>query len=113
MPLAIVAIVLMLVIAVAILGMRRRPRQDEGMQTFRRHIDALSPEARREVMDRARRHDQTGQGGSMGQSGQTGQPGQTGPTGPFGQFDPTGRVGRDDERGPDAAAAGGAADGNG
>lgn len=27
------------------------------MQTFRRHIDALSPEARREVMDRARRHE--------------------------------------------------------
>jgi hypothetical protein len=48
----------MLVTAVVILGSRRRPRQDEGMQTFRRHIDALSPEARREVMDRARRHDE-------------------------------------------------------
>ena len=61
MPLAIVAVVLMLVIAVVILGMRRRPRQDEGMQTFRRHIDALSPEARREVSDRARKH-QEGRG---------------------------------------------------
>jgi hypothetical protein len=75
-PLAIVAVVLMLVVAVVILGMRRRPRQDEGMQTFRRHIDALSPEARREVMrhidalspearrevsDRARKH-QEGRG---------------------------------------------------
>jgi hypothetical protein len=28
------------------------------MATFRRHIDALSPEARRDVMDRARRHEQ-------------------------------------------------------
>jgi hypothetical protein len=60
-PVAIVAIVLMLVVAVAILGMRRRPRQDEGMQSFRRHIDALSPEARREVSDRARKH-QEGRG---------------------------------------------------
>ncbi len=61
MPYAIVAIVVMLVVAVAILALRRRPRQDEGMQTFRRHIDALSPEARREVSDRARKH-QEGRG---------------------------------------------------
>ena len=33
---------------------RRAPRQDSGMTSFRRHIDALSPEARREVMDRVR-----------------------------------------------------------
>ncbi|MEK7422483.1 MAG: hypothetical protein AAB131_01450 [Actinomycetota bacterium] len=57
-PIVIVVLVAMLVTAVVILGSRRRPRQDEGMQTFRRHIDALSPEARREVMDRARRHDE-------------------------------------------------------
>jgi hypothetical protein len=43
---------------VLLLGFSRRPRQDEGMATFRRHIDALSPEARRDVMDRARRHEQ-------------------------------------------------------
>ncbi len=61
MPFAVIALVLMIVVAVAILGMRRRPRQDEGMQTFRRHIDALSPEARREVSDRARKH-QEGRG---------------------------------------------------
>ena len=55
-----VAIIVIAVIAgsVAIIAMRRRPRQDEGMQNFRRHIDALSPEARREVHDRARRHDE-------------------------------------------------------
>lgn len=57
-PIVIVVLVAMLVTAAVILGSRRRPRQDEGMQTFRRHIDALSPEARREVMDRARRHDE-------------------------------------------------------
>lgn len=28
------------------------------MASFRRHIDALSPEARRDVMDRARRNEQ-------------------------------------------------------
>ena len=31
-----------------------RPRQEPGVVSFRRHIDALSPEARREVMDRVR-----------------------------------------------------------
>ena len=56
-PVAIIALVAVLVVAVVIFGTRRRPDQDDGMQTFRRHIDALSPEARREVMDRARRHE--------------------------------------------------------
>ncbi|MEZ5251093.1 MAG: hypothetical protein R2713_18295 [Ilumatobacteraceae bacterium] len=42
-----------------ILGLRHRTRQDDGVQSFRRHIDALSPEARREVADRARRHETT------------------------------------------------------
>lgn len=51
-------IVALVVLLVVIIGMRRRPRQDEGMQNFRRHIDALSPEARREVHDRARRHEE-------------------------------------------------------
>jgi hypothetical protein len=51
-------IVALVVLVVVIIGMRRRPRQDEGMQNFRRHIDALSPEARREVHDRARRHEE-------------------------------------------------------
>jgi flagellar biosynthesis/type III secretory pathway M-ring protein FliF/YscJ len=55
-----VIIVLIAVVAVAVfmLRTRRGPRQDEGMQSFRRHIDALSPEARREVIDRARKHDE-------------------------------------------------------
>jgi hypothetical protein len=46
-----------LVIAVAVmiwLGLVRRPRQDAGIVGFRKHIDALSPESRREVQDRVR-----------------------------------------------------------
>jgi len=45
--------VIVVVFAVWIVA-RRAPRQDAGMTSFRRHIDALSPEARREVMDRVR-----------------------------------------------------------
>jgi hypothetical protein len=57
-------IVVVIMVLVALVGLvvwlvaNRPPRQDEGMQSFRRHIDALSPEARRDVMDRARRHEQ-------------------------------------------------------
>jgi hypothetical protein len=37
------------------IGVRRSgPRQETGVDNFRRHIDALSPEARREVQDRVR-----------------------------------------------------------
>ena len=58
MLVTIIVVVALVVLLVVIIGMRRRPRQDEGMQNFRRHIDALSPEARREVHDRARRHEE-------------------------------------------------------
>ncbi len=58
MIVGIVVVVLLVIGAGLLLGLSRRPRQDEGMATFRRHIDALSPEARRDVMDRARRHEQ-------------------------------------------------------
>lgn len=54
-------IVVALVVGLAAVVMsfaRRRTRQDDGMHSFRRHIDALSPEARREVADRARRLDE-------------------------------------------------------
>ena len=49
---AIAAAVLLLIIGV--IAYARRPRQDSGLTSFRRHIDALSPESRREVMDRVR-----------------------------------------------------------
>ena len=55
---AIAAAVLLLVIG--IIAYMRRPRQDSGLTSFRRHIDALSPESRREVMDRARPTRQSG-----------------------------------------------------
>ena len=46
------AVVLLLVIG--LIAYARRPRQDAGLTSFRRHIDALSPESRREILDRAR-----------------------------------------------------------
>jgi hypothetical protein len=58
-PVLIVIVIIAMVGAVAVMfRSRQRPRQDEGMHSFRRHIDALSPEARREVIDRARKHDE-------------------------------------------------------
>ena len=47
----VVAVVLALV---ALLWFIRRPRVDQGLDSWRRHIDALSPEARRQVIDRVR-----------------------------------------------------------
>ena len=55
---AIVAVVLLL--AIGLIAYSRRPRQDSGLTSFRRHIDALSPESRREVMDRVRPSEHNG-----------------------------------------------------
>ena len=52
----IAAAVVVLGSALALRG-RRRARQESGITNFRRHIDALSPEARREVMNRVRPDD--------------------------------------------------------
>jgi hypothetical protein len=50
-----VIIVLAAIAVVAVLGLwlalRRGPRHEPGMVSFQRHIDALSPEARRQVRD--------------------------------------------------------------
>jgi hypothetical protein len=50
-----VIIVLVAIAVVAVLGLflalRRGPRAEPGMVSFQRHIDALSPEARRQVRD--------------------------------------------------------------
>lgn len=51
----IITLVVVLIGAAGYLVVRSRPRQDSGMSSFRRHIDALSPEARREVQDRNKR----------------------------------------------------------
>ncbi len=48
------AVVIVVVLVGIFLVLRRRPHQEPGVVKFRRHIDALSSEARREVMDRVR-----------------------------------------------------------
>lgn len=59
-----VLIVVAIVLLVAVLAVRisRRRRPVDGVASFRRHIDALSPEARREVIDRVRNARDTGKG---------------------------------------------------
>lgn len=57
MTVVLVAVAVLVLVALVVLVVKRRPRQDAGIAGFRRHIDALSPEARREVMDRAQRRD--------------------------------------------------------
>ncbi|HEY4607831.1 MAG TPA: hypothetical protein VIH06_01460 [Ilumatobacteraceae bacterium] len=54
MTLVIVAVAAVLIVAILLIAYTRRPKQDAGLTSFRRHIDALSPESRREVMDRVR-----------------------------------------------------------
>ena len=51
----VVGLVVGVVVAVVLLVVARRPRQDAGVSRFQRHIDALSPEARREVIDRVQK----------------------------------------------------------
>ncbi|MEI8240323.1 MAG: hypothetical protein WCI22_12985 [Actinomycetota bacterium] len=50
-----VVAVVAVVVGIVVLVVTRRPRPEPGVASFRRHIDALSPEARREVMDRVRK----------------------------------------------------------
>jgi hypothetical protein len=49
-----VAVVLVIVGAL-VMSSRRRP--SDGVESFQRHIDALSPEARRRVVDRVQKLD--------------------------------------------------------
>ena len=58
---ALVIVGVVIVGAIAFLVTRRRRPQD-GVSSFRRHIDALSPEARREVIERVQRARETGKG---------------------------------------------------
>ncbi|MDA0371047.1 MAG: hypothetical protein O3C62_02030 [Actinomycetota bacterium] len=46
----VVAVCLAIFLALAIA--RRTPSSDDGVASFRKHLDALSPEARRQVIDR-------------------------------------------------------------
>jgi len=49
-----VGIIVVVVAVFVVLGARRRtPSSDDGVAAFRRPLDALSPEARRSVIERA------------------------------------------------------------
>jgi hypothetical protein len=59
----IIAIVVAIVVSGAFAFVRiSRRRPVDGVESFRRHIDALSPEARREVIDRVQNARDTGKG---------------------------------------------------
>ena len=60
MTAVIAGVAVVLLLAIGLIAYTRRPRQDSGLTSFRRHIDALSPESRREVMDRVRPSEQNG-----------------------------------------------------
>ena len=63
MTTAIIVVVVAVLVAgllIMLLGLRRRPV--DGVASFRRHIDALSPEARREVIDRVQNARESGKG---------------------------------------------------
>ena len=45
-------VVVCMAIFVALAVARRTPSSDDGVASFRKHLDALSPEARRQVIDR-------------------------------------------------------------
>jgi len=51
---AIIGVVAFVAIFFAVRIIKAGPRGEPGVVSFRKHIDALSPEARREVMDRVR-----------------------------------------------------------
>ena len=54
MTLVITVAAVALLVVIGLIAYARRPRQDAGLTSFRRHIDALSPESRREILGRAR-----------------------------------------------------------
>ncbi|HAP77375.1 MAG TPA: hypothetical protein DCR14_14995 [Acidimicrobiaceae bacterium] len=53
-----IAVVVVAALALVVMTRGRGGRQESGVVSFRRHIDALSPEARREVHDRVRAQQQ-------------------------------------------------------
>ncbi len=50
----VVGVAVIIVVVIGVILSRGGSRQEPGVVSFRKHIDALSPEARREVMDRVR-----------------------------------------------------------
>ena len=50
----VIGVAVIIVVVIGVILSRGGSRQEPGVVSFRKHIDALSPEARREVMDRVR-----------------------------------------------------------
>ncbi len=61
-----VAVVVVVILFAAILVSRRRPSRDDGVASFQRHLGALSPEARRQSIQRARKPDDRDDDGTGG-----------------------------------------------
>ena len=62
----VVAIAAVVVLAVVVVVVVQRRRHRDGVATFRRQIDALSPEARRPVVDEVQRLDDEKKGHANG-----------------------------------------------
>ncbi len=62
MIVAVIVIVAIVVVGATVFLAFGRHQPDDGVATFRRHIDALSPEARREVIERVQNARETGKG---------------------------------------------------
>ena len=58
MPVAILAAVAVVILVIVVVVIRRRRRPPDTVASFRRQIDALSPEARRGVVDQVQRIEQ-------------------------------------------------------
>lgn len=58
----IVIVAVLLIAALIAIRITGRRRPVDGVASFRRHIDALSPEARREVIDRVQNARDSGKG---------------------------------------------------
>ena len=62
MIIAVIVIVVLVVIGAVVFLVFGHHQPDDGVTSFRRHIDALSPEARREVIERVQNARETGKG---------------------------------------------------
>ncbi|CAB4900218.1 unannotated protein [freshwater metagenome] len=62
MTIAVVVIVVIVVIGAGAFLFFGQHKPDDGVTSFRRHIDALSPEARREVIERVQNARESGKG---------------------------------------------------
>lgn len=61
-----VAVAAVVIAAALVIAVRRRGAEADGVSRFQRQIDALSPEARRNVVDRVQRIDQDSPAGDEG-----------------------------------------------